>query len=99
MKKDNISEFYAEVTVDENGTPVEFGFISGSVLFINIGPNDAFIAFGKDTATTDNFKLKPNENIPIAVRCSGVAMITATGETATVRVFAMHQTGGGRISR
>jgi RNA binding exosome subunit len=53
----------------------------------NDGANDVFIAFDKDVATTDDFKLAVADGlVEIKVQCEKLALVCAAGETASVRV-------------
>ncbi len=53
----------------------------------NDGANDVFLAFDKDGATTDDFKLKVADGlVKMKVQCKKIALVCNTGETATVRI-------------
>jgi len=66
---------------------VELKRASKKLLVRNDGPNDVFLAFDEDTAETTDFKITNGDGlVELPVQCEKVAVICATGETASVRI-------------
>jgi hypothetical protein len=60
---------------------------SKNLFFRNDGANDVFIAFDKDVATVDDFKLAVADGlVPIKVQCTKIALVCAAAEVASVRI-------------
>ena len=60
---------------------------SKALFLRNDGANDVFIAFDKDVATTDDFKLAVADGlVKIKVQCTQIALVCAAAETASVRI-------------
>ena len=84
-------EFYDVVSATDENTTVTFGFLAAMVVVVNDGPNTAHFTVSATTATTDHFALPPGASVSLTLanRTQGGAIICATGETASVRVWAV----------
>ena len=75
------------VSATEVSQELELTPASKTLFLRNDGTNDVFIAFDKDAATTDDFKLAVADGlVRIKAQCGKIALVCASGETATVRV-------------
>lgn len=80
-------EYFAAVSATDVNTAVSFGF-NGYVLLINDGADSVYVSLVGTTATTADFELKSGESLAPSDPTTGVGLLCATSDTATVRVFA-----------
>lgn len=79
------------VAVTSAGADVTFKRPSKKLLIRNEGPNTAFLAFDKDAAAAGDFSLTTADELKeIHVQAAKLAFVTASGETAQVRVSAIY---------
>jgi hypothetical protein len=84
------SEFYEAISATDANSAVPFGF-TGYVLLVNDGPNAVHVSLVGTTATTSDFLLKSGESLAPQDPTSGIGLICASAETATVRVLALQR--------
>jgi hypothetical protein len=84
------AEYYELVSASDENTAVSFGF-TGQVVVTNDGPNDVYVSLVGTTATTSDFQLKMGETLAPEDPTSGIGLICATAESATVRVLALQR--------
>jgi hypothetical protein len=84
------TEFYTAASASQANTAVTFGF-QGYVLLINDGPNSVHVSLVGTVATVSDFTLKMGESLSPQDPTTGIGLICATAETATVRVLALER--------
>lgn len=84
------SKYFNEASVTQTNTALSFGFNAREVCLINNSDsaNEAYFDLTDTTATTSEAYLLPGETYCPDGVFSGVGLIAATGETASVRVLA-----------
>ena len=84
------AEYFTAASASQTNTAVTFGF-NGYPLLINDGPNTVYVSLVGTVATTSDFQLKSGESLAPIDPTTGVGLICATAETATVRVYALER--------
>ena len=84
--------YYSDVksrvaSASEVSSKIDLAPASKTLFLRNDGPNDVFIAFDADTATTKDFKLTAADGlVKIKAQCVKLALVCNAGETASVRI-------------
>jgi hypothetical protein len=84
------AEYFEIVSAEDTNSAVSFGF-NGYVVIVNDGPNHVYVSLVGTTATTNDFQLKSGESLAPNDPTTGLGLICATAETATVRVLALER--------
>jgi hypothetical protein len=84
------AEFFEIVSADDTNSAVSFGF-NGYVVIVNDGPNHVYVSLVGTTAATTDFQLKSGESLAPNDPTTGIGLICATAESATVRVLALER--------
>jgi hypothetical protein len=89
-----VQEQYATLSATQTNTALTFATPPGILIIINDGPDAAYVTLASTTATVSKFLLRKNESLALPfisdtqAAPTGMGVICATGQTASIRVGA-----------